>query len=59
MWARTKEGRLIVLLYAHTDVRADGVWDDFHVIDGRVVTGMNPQSAMSTAKAAVDVYEKL
>jgi putative intracellular protease/amidase len=42
-----------------TDVRADGVWDDFHVVDGRVVTGMNPQSARSTAKAAVDVYEKL
>ncbi|KIW57792.1 hypothetical protein PV05_02351 [Exophiala xenobiotica] len=40
-------------------VRADGVWDDFHVTDGRIVTGMNPQSGKSTAKAAVDVYEKL
>ncbi|KIX93220.1 uncharacterized protein Z520_11075 [Fonsecaea multimorphosa CBS 102226] len=40
-------------------VRADGVWDDFHVTDGRVVTGMNPQSAKSTAEATVAVFEKL
>ncbi|KIW30787.1 uncharacterized protein PV07_02489 [Cladophialophora immunda] len=40
-------------------VRADGVWDDFHVTDGRVVTGMNPQSAQSTAEATVAVFEKL
>ncbi|KAF2811833.1 class I glutamine amidotransferase-like protein [Mytilinidion resinicola] len=40
-------------------VRADGVWDDFHIVDGRVVTGMNPQSAHSTAKAALEVFEKL
>jgi len=40
-------------------VRADGVWDDFHIADGRLVTGMNPQSAHSTAKAALEVFEKL
>ncbi|KIW88327.1 uncharacterized protein Z519_10895 [Cladophialophora bantiana CBS 173.52] len=40
-------------------VRADGVWDDFHVTDGRIVTGMNPQSAKSTAEATVAVFEKL
>lgn len=41
------------------DVRPDGVWDDFHFIDGRIVTGTNPQSARSTAKAALEVFEKL
>ncbi|KAJ9618069.1 plasma membrane heat shock protein, partial [Knufia peltigerae] len=40
-------------------VRSEGVWDDFHVTDGRIVTGMNPQSAKSTAKAAVDIFQKL
>jgi putative intracellular protease/amidase len=42
-----------------TDVRSAGVWDDFHVVDGRVVTGMNPQSAKSTAKAVVQTFETL
>lgn len=41
------------------DDRAADVWDDFHITDGRVVTGMNPQSAKSTAKATLDVFEKL
>lgn len=41
-----------------TDVRSEGVWDDYHVVDGRVVTGMNPQSAKSTAGAAVEVFDK-
>jgi len=41
------------------DVRAEGVWDDFHVVDGRIVTGQNPQSAKSTAKAALEIFEKL
>ncbi|OAG03353.1 IgE-binging protein [Paraphaeosphaeria sporulosa] len=40
-------------------VRADGVWDDFHVVDGRVVTGMNPQSAKSTTEAVVKVFNGL
>lgn len=39
------------------DVRSQGVWDDYNVVDGRIVTGMNPQSATSTAKAAVEVFE--
>jgi len=40
-------------------VRPDGVWDDFHVADGRLVTGTNPQSAKSTAKAALEIFERL
>lgn len=40
------------------DVRADGVWDDFHVVDGKVVTGMNPQSAKSTTEAAIKAFEE-
>ncbi|KUJ21245.1 class I glutamine amidotransferase-like protein [Mollisia scopiformis] len=40
-------------------VRSAGVWDDFHVTDGRIVTGMNPQSAKSTAKVALEIFEKL
>lgn len=39
--------------------RPDGVWDDFHIVQGRLVTGTNPQSAKSTAKAALEVFEKL
>ena len=39
-------------------MRAEGVWDDFNVVDGRVVTGMNPQSAKSTAEAAVRVFKE-
>ncbi|WQF86616.1 Putative class I glutamine amidotransferase [Colletotrichum destructivum] len=39
--------------------RAPGIWDDFHVVDGRLVTGQNPASAKSTAEAAVAVFEKL
>ncbi|RKK90308.1 hypothetical protein BFJ68_g16493 [Fusarium oxysporum] len=39
--------------------RAPGIWDDFHVVDGRLVTGQNPASAESTAKAAVAVFETL
>lgn len=41
------------------DVRANGVWDDYHVVDGRIVSGQNPQSATSTAKAAVQVFDQL
>ncbi|RGP76720.1 chaperone hsp31 [Fusarium longipes] len=39
--------------------RAPGIWDDFHIVDGRLVTGQNPASAASTAKAAVAVFESL
>jgi len=41
------------------DKRAPGVWDDFNVTDGRLVTGQNPASAASTAKAVVEAFEKL
>ncbi|KAF4773555.1 IgE-binging protein [Colletotrichum scovillei] len=40
-----------------TYVRAPGIWDDFHVVDGRLVTGQNPASATSTAQAAVRVFD--
>ncbi|KAF2825877.1 IgE-binging protein [Ophiobolus disseminans] len=40
-------------------VRPKGVWDDFHVTDGRIITGANPQSARSTAEEIVKVFEKL
>ncbi|KAJ5279983.1 class I glutamine amidotransferase-like protein [Penicillium angulare] len=39
--------------------RSDGIWDDYHVVDGRLVTGQNPASAASTAKAAIEVFDKL
>ena len=41
------------------DVRPEGIWDDFHVTDGRIITGTNPQSAKSTAEEIVRVFEKL
>lgn len=41
------------------DKRPDNVWADLHIVDGRVVTGTNPASATSTAKAAVEVYNSL
>ncbi|KAF2027444.1 class I glutamine amidotransferase-like protein [Setomelanomma holmii] len=40
-------------------VRPKGVWDDFHVTDGRIVTGANPQRAKSTAEEIVKVFEAL
>ncbi|KAH8659992.1 class I glutamine amidotransferase-like protein [Xylariales sp. PMI_506] len=39
--------------------RSAGIWDDFHVVDGRLITGQNPASAASTAVAVVDAFEKL
>ncbi|KAL3433040.1 class I glutamine amidotransferase-like protein [Aspergillus tetrazonus] len=39
--------------------RSTGIWDDFHVVDGRLITGQNPASSTSTAKAAIEVFEKL
>jgi putative intracellular protease/amidase len=35
------------------------VWDDFNVVDGRLVTGQNPASAASTAREVVRVFEQL
>ncbi|KAK3326814.1 IgE-binging protein [Apodospora peruviana] len=46
-------------LMGATYKRSSGVWDDYHIVDGRLVTGMNPASAMSTAKAVVEAFEKL
>lgn len=37
----------------------NGPWDDHSVVDGRVVTGVNPQSANSTAKKAVQVLSEV
>jgi putative intracellular protease/amidase len=45
--------------YSYLDVRAVGIWDDFYVVDGRLVTGQNPASASSTAASAVAVFETL
>ncbi|KAB5515311.1 class I glutamine amidotransferase-like protein [Coniochaeta sp. 2T2.1] len=39
--------------------RSAGVWDDYHVVDGRLVTGQNPASAASTARAVVEVFGNL
>jgi putative intracellular protease/amidase len=47
------------LTVSPTDKRSEGVWDDFHVADGRLITGQNPQSATSTAKAVVDAFDAL
>ncbi|KAL4866677.1 hypothetical protein BDV12DRAFT_210310 [Aspergillus spectabilis] len=50
---------LVEDLAKRLDERSTGIWDDFHVIDGRLVTGQNPASAKSTAEAAVEVFVKL
>lgn len=34
-----------------------GVWDDFTVVDGKIVTGVNPASATSTALKAVEAAQ--
>lgn len=47
------------MLTTRIDERSAGIWDDFHVVDGRLVTGQNPASAASTAQAAVEVFETL
>ncbi|KAI0532424.1 class I glutamine amidotransferase-like protein [Xylaria digitata] len=39
--------------------RSAGIWDDFHVVDGRLITGQNPASAASTARAVVEVFNTL
>ncbi|KAI0123599.1 class I glutamine amidotransferase-like protein [Xylariales sp. AK1849] len=41
------------------NTRSAGIWDDYHVVDGRLVTGQNPASARSTAEAVVVAFEKL
>ncbi|KAI0868888.1 class I glutamine amidotransferase-like protein, partial [Hypoxylon argillaceum] len=39
--------------------RSEGIWDDFHVVDGRLITGQNPASARSTAEAVVEAFKAL
>ena len=41
------------------DERSVGIWDDFYVVDGRFITGQNPASSTSTARAVVEAFEKL
>lgn len=47
------------MLMWRTDIRPTGVWDDYFITDGRIVTGTNPQSAKSTAEEAVRVFDSL
>lgn len=35
-----------------------GPWDDFSIVDGRIVTGANPFSAHSSAKLSIETIEK-
>ncbi|KAI5476415.1 chaperone protein HSP31 [Pseudohyphozyma bogoriensis] len=42
-----------------TYVAPAGPWDSFTVVDGRLVTGVNPQSATKTAEDAVKVFKQL
>ncbi|PVH94138.1 class I glutamine amidotransferase-like protein [Periconia macrospinosa] len=39
--------------------RPKGVWDSFHVTDGRLITGTNPASSKETATAVLGVYRAL
>ena len=42
-----------------TYIAPAGPWDAFTIVDGRLVTGVNPQSATKTAEEAVKAFEKL
>ncbi|CAG7976805.1 unnamed protein product [Penicillium salamii] len=57
-WGGEMVEELASRLGAHYE-RSAGIWDDFHLVDGRLVTGQNPASATSTAKAAVEVFNAL
>lgn len=37
--------------------KADGMWGQHTVVDGRIITGQNPASATSTAEAVVKAIE--
>ena len=41
-----------------TYVAPKGDWDSFTVVDGRLVTGVNPQSAQKGAEDTISTYEK-
>ena len=53
------EEESIVAKKSKTDTRPPGVWDSFHVTDGRLVTGTNPQSAKETAEAVLVAFRAL
>ncbi|EGW31205.1 uncharacterized protein SPAPADRAFT_51238 [Spathaspora passalidarum NRRL Y-27907] len=40
-----------------TYVAPNGPWDAFAVVDGKIVTGVNPQSAVVTAEKTIETYE--
>ena len=47
------------MLTEMADTRSADVWGDFVVADGRIVTGQNPQSARSAARAALAAWQNL
>ena len=46
-------------LLLRIDSRPPGVWDLFHISDGRLVTGTNPASAKETTRVAVKAFNRL
>ena len=36
-----------------------GPWDDYSVSDGKLITGVNPASAISTAKRSLIAFEAI
>ncbi|GAM43460.1 hypothetical protein TCE0_050r18292 [Talaromyces pinophilus] len=56
---RSWKSEMVEEVATRLDERSAGIWDDFHVVDGRLVTGQNPASAKSTAEAVVEVFDKL
>jgi D-lactate dehydratase len=43
----------------YTDIKPDGPWAEFTVTDGRLVTGVNPQSAHKTGVEVAKLFESL
>lgn len=41
-----------------TYVAPEGPWDDFSIVDGKIVTGVNPQSALSTATKTISAFKQ-
>ncbi|PCG91471.1 ThiJ/PfpI [Penicillium occitanis (nom. inval.)] len=56
---RSWKSEMVEEVATRLDERSAGIWDDFHIVDGRLVTGQNPASAKSTAEAVVEVFDKL
>ncbi|EMG47160.1 GLX3 Glyoxalase 3 [Candida maltosa Xu316] len=40
-----------------TYIEPEGPWANFAIADGKIVTGVNPQSAVRTAELAIDAFE--